>query len=167
MLADDVRLIRAKICPQDSRRSVHPFPYWRPAASAVCDSGRDNRLSFEAEPWEPLRLGGNHGNAHKDRVPWQQPYVLWPTRIVPGWPIRHQYDDPLLVWNSSSLRAPCLSNHYAQRLGQSRIGAGHFALADRLGFTAADGLFRGHADGILMDRPKLPGKRPNPSSPDG
>jgi hypothetical protein len=28
---------------------------------------------------------------------------------------------------------------------------------DRLGFAAANGLFRGHADGILVDGPKLPG----------
>ena len=41
---------------------------------------------------------------------------------------------------------------------QHLIRAGfHFAPADRLGFAVADGLFRGHADGILMDGPKLPG----------
>jgi hypothetical protein len=40
---------------------------------------------------------------------------------------------------------------------QHLIRAGfHFAPADRLGFAVADGLFRGHADGILMDGPKLP-----------
>jgi hypothetical protein len=41
---------------------------------------------------------------------------------------------------------------------QHLIRAGfHFAPADRLGFAVADGLFRGHADGILIDGPKLPG----------
>jgi hypothetical protein len=32
-----------------------------------------------------------------------------------------------------------------------------FAPANRLGFSSAGGLFRGHADGILVDGPKLPG----------
>jgi len=32
-----------------------------------------------------------------------------------------------------------------------------FAPAERLGFSAADGLFRGHADGIIVAGPELPG----------
>jgi hypothetical protein len=41
---------------------------------------------------------------------------------------------------------------------QHLIRAGfRFAPADRLGFAAANGVLRGHADGILMDGPKLPG----------
>jgi hypothetical protein len=38
------------------------------------------------------------------------------------------------------------------------IAAGFkFAPAERLRFEAADGLFRGHADGIIVDGPRLPG----------
>jgi hypothetical protein len=38
------------------------------------------------------------------------------------------------------------------------IAAGFsFAPTERLAFTAADGLFRGHADGILIAGPRLPG----------
>jgi len=41
---------------------------------------------------------------------------------------------------------------------QHLIRAGFtFAPDDRLGFRAADGLFRGHADGILVSGPALPG----------
>ncbi len=41
---------------------------------------------------------------------------------------------------------------------QHLIAAGFsFAPAERLAFTAADGLFRGHADGILVGGPRLPG----------
>jgi hypothetical protein len=41
---------------------------------------------------------------------------------------------------------------------QHLIRAGFvFAPAERLGFKAADGLFRGHADGILVNGPDLPG----------
>jgi hypothetical protein len=41
---------------------------------------------------------------------------------------------------------------------QHLIAAGFkFAPADRLEFTAADGLFRGHADGIIVGGPQVPG----------
>ena len=41
---------------------------------------------------------------------------------------------------------------------QHLIRAGfRFAPAERLAFSAADGLFRGHADGILIAGPELPG----------
>jgi hypothetical protein len=41
---------------------------------------------------------------------------------------------------------------------QHLIRAGFkFALDDKLGFRAADGLFRGHADGIIIAGPALPG----------
>src|SRR6516164_905640 len=40
---------------------------------------------------------------------------------------------------------------------QHLIAAGFkFALPERLEFKVADGLFRGHADGILIDGPQLP-----------
>jgi hypothetical protein len=49
--------------------------------------------------------------------------------------------------------------HFFEELSrQHLIRAGfRFAPADRLSFSALDGLFRGHADGILISGPELPG----------
>ena len=49
--------------------------------------------------------------------------------------------------------------HYFEEVSRQhliRAGFG-FAPADRLSFAAADGLFRGHADGILVSGPELGG----------
>jgi hypothetical protein len=49
---------------------------------------------------------------------------------------------------------------FEQRTRQHLIGAGFkFAPPERLRFEAADGLFCGHADGILIDGPQLPALR--------
>jgi hypothetical protein len=49
--------------------------------------------------------------------------------------------------------------HFFEELTrQHLVAAGFkFAPADRLEFKAADGLFRGHADGIIVDGPAVPG----------
>lgn len=56
-------------------------------------------------------------------------------------------------------RAIFARGHFFEEVSrQHLIRAGFtFAPVDRLGFAAANGLFRGHADGILMVGPKLPG----------
>jgi hypothetical protein len=49
--------------------------------------------------------------------------------------------------------------HFFEEVSRQHLirGGFHFSPTDRLGFAAADGVFRGHADGILMDGPKLAG----------
>jgi hypothetical protein len=47
---------------------------------------------------------------------------------------------------------------FEERMRRHLILAGFkLALDDRLGFEAVDGLFRGHADGIIEEGPELPG----------
>jgi hypothetical protein len=49
--------------------------------------------------------------------------------------------------------------HYLEEVSRQHLRRAGFLFAapERLGFKAADGLFRGHADGILIGGPDLPG----------
>jgi hypothetical protein len=74
---------------------------------------------------------------------------------------RVQYDwmcDPVHPTRTRDIFA---RGHYFEEVSrQHLIRAGFcFAPADRLGFAAADGLFRGHADGILVGGPALIGAK--------
>src|SRR5689334_14043556 len=71
---------------------------------------------------------------------------------------RIQYDwlcDPMHPTRTRDIFA---RGHFFEELSrQHLIRAGFkFAPPERLGFQAADGLFRGHADGVLVAGPELP-----------
>jgi hypothetical protein len=70
-----------------------------------------------------------------------------------------QYDWMVKPTHLSQTRDIFTRGHFFEELSrQHLIRAGfRFAPAERLGFSAADGLFRGHADGILISGPELPG----------
>jgi hypothetical protein len=70
-----------------------------------------------------------------------------------------QYDWMVKPAHLSQTRDIFTRGHFFEELSrQHLIRAGfQFAPAERLGFSVADGLFCGHADGILVSGPELPG----------
>jgi hypothetical protein len=69
-----------------------------------------------------------------------------------------QYDWMCDPAHPTQLRDIFARGHFFEEVSrQHLIRAGfRFAPTERLGFTAADGLFRGHADGIITTGPELP-----------
>jgi hypothetical protein len=71
---------------------------------------------------------------------------------------RVQYDWMCDPTHPTRIRDIFARGHFFEEVSrQHLIRAGfRFAPRDRLGFVAADGLFRGHADGVLVAGPELP-----------
>jgi hypothetical protein len=70
-----------------------------------------------------------------------------------------QYDWQIGPVHPARLRDIFARGHFFEEQSRKHLVAAGFRLGPdtRLGFRAADGLFRGHADGVLLAGPNLPG----------